>query len=106
MLMIRLQRVGKTKSAAYRFIVNEKAQDTRGTYLENLGTYNPHDKKDGLKLNVERIQYWMGKGAGVSDTVNNLLLKAGVIKGSKKRSVFISKKRVVKIEAKKASEKK
>lgn len=101
MLIIRLQRVGKTKKPFYRLIISEKARTTRGTFLENLGIYNPHDKKEGFKPNVERINYWISKGAQTSGTINNLLIKSGVIKGKVKRSVFISTTRAKKLAEKK-----
>jgi small subunit ribosomal protein S16 len=101
MLTIRLQRVGKKKLASYRLIVSEKARDTQDIYLELLGTFNPHAKENQFLPVKERIQYWLGKGAQTSDTVNNLLLKAGIIKGKVKKSVFLSKKRHAKIAEKK-----
>ena len=101
MLTIRLQRVGKAKRPVYRLIVSEKARDTKGTYAEQLGTFNPHDKVKGWAGNGERIKYWISKGASTSATVHNLLLKNGVITGDKKRSVFLSKKRVAKLAEKK-----
>lgn len=101
MLIIRLQRVGKIKKPSYRLIISEKARDTKGTYLELLGTYNPHDKVNGLLPKTERIQYWISKGAQMSDTVNNLFVKAGIVTGKKQRSVHLSKKRQVKIAEKK-----
>jgi len=97
MLTIRLQRVGKKKVAAYRLIVSEKARDTQDRYLELLGTYNPHVKENQFKPLVERIQYWISKGAQTSPTVHNLLVSAKVIKGKKEKSVFLSKKRHAKI---------
>jgi len=101
MLIIRLQRVGKTKKPVYRLIISEKARDTKGTYLELLGTYNPHDKANGLLPKTDRIKYWISKGAQMSETVNNLFVKAGLVVGKKQRSVHISKKRQVKIAEKK-----
>lgn len=93
MLAIRLQRVGKNKFATYRIIVSEKTKDTWGTYLEQVGTYNPHAKENQLLPNAERITYWIGKGAQPSPTLHNLFLKAGLVKGKTKKSVFISKRR-------------
>lgn len=101
MLAIRLQRIGKNKFATYRLIVSDKAKDTWGTYLEQVGTYNPHAKADQLVPNVERITYWIGKGAQPSPTLHNLFLKAGLVKGKTKKSVFISKKRAAKLAEKK-----
>ena len=81
--MIRLQRVGKKKLAAYRLVISEKARDTKDVYLELLGTYNPHAKENAFLPNAERIQYWISKGAQLSPTVNNLLITHNVITGVK-----------------------
>jgi len=104
MLAIRLQRVGKTKHAMYRLIVSEKARDTQGEYLENLGTYDPHNTEKGFAPKEDRIKYWMGKGAVPSTTVHNLLLKNKIITGKVMKSVFLTKKRKTKIEEKKKVE--
>jgi small subunit ribosomal protein S16 len=105
MLAIRLQRIGKTKKPVYRLIVSEKARDTHDNYLELLGSYNPHMNDAGFVPKTDRIKYWMEKGAQPSPTVHNLLVKNGVIKGDKKKSVYLTKKRATKIaEKKKAAE--
>ena len=101
MLTIRLQRVGKTKKPTYRLVISEKARDPQDRHLELLGTYNPHDKEKGVAFNVERIQYWIGKGAQTSNTVHNLLLKSGAIKGKVARSVYLSTDRKKKMDDKK-----
>ena len=101
MLIIRMQRVGKKKFATYRLIISEKARDTQGAYLEALGTYNPHAKENSFLPNIERIKYWLSKGALVSDTLNNLLVANKIIEGKKKKSVFLSKARQVKLADKK-----
>lgn len=106
MLTIRLQRVGKKNYPTYRFIISEKARDTQGTYLEQLGNYEPHNKENAIVINKERVAYWFGKGAQASNTVHNLFVKAGVISGQKKmKSVYISKTRAVKLAEKKAAAK-
>ncbi len=96
MLTIRFSRIGKKKKPFYRLIISEKTKDTWGTYLEQLGHYDPQTKIATLKS--DRIQYWIGVGAQTSNSVNNLLIKEGVIKGDKEKSVFISKNRAAKIE--------
>lgn len=101
MLAIRLQRIGKNKFATYRLIVSEKSKDTWGTYLEQVGTFNPHLKENQLLANAERIQFWLSKGAQPSPTLHNLFLKAGLVKGKTKKSVFISKARAAKLAEKK-----
>lgn len=103
MLVIRLQRMGKTKSPSYRIIVSEKKHDTQYGSLEILGIYNPVEKNKIVELKEDRIKYWISVGAQTSETVNNLLLKAGVITGKVKKAVKISKKRQAKMGTKKAA---
>ena len=92
MLTIRLSRHGRRKNAFYRLIISEKHKDTQSNYLEQLGHYNPHTKKAVFSL--ERIAYWLTKGAQMSNTVHNLFVKEGVIKADKKRkAVSISDRR-------------
>ena len=93
--------MGKKKYSTYRLIISEKARDTQGKFLENLGTYNPHDKEKGFLPNIERIKYWLEKGAGMSATINNLFLKNGIISGKKVKSVFLTEKRKNKLAEKK-----
>ncbi len=84
MLTIRLSRVGKKSYPTYRLIISEKSKDPYGRALEILGSYNPHTKD--LQAEGERIKYWISKGAGMSDTVNNLLIRKNVIEGTKTKS--------------------
>lgn len=84
MLMIRLSRVGKKGYPTYRLIISEKQRDPYGKALEILGAYNPHTKE--LKVQADRITHWISKGAQMSDTVNNLLVKKEIIKGKTTRS--------------------
>ncbi|HSR89478.1 MAG TPA: 30S ribosomal protein S16 [Candidatus Udaeobacter sp.] len=98
MLTIRLQRLGKKNAPTYRLVISEKARDTQGNNLEILGSFNPHLKEGGLVPNIERIKYWLEKGAQTSNTVHNLFLKAGIIGGEKKKkSVYISTDRAAKL---------
>jgi len=81
MLTIRLSRVGKKNMPLYRVIISEKQKDLYGSSLEILGSYNPHTKE--LKIDAEKTKYWLSKGAGMSDTVNNLLVEKKIIEGKK-----------------------
>lgn len=83
MLMIRLARKGKPKQPTYRLIVSEKTKDTHGTFLEELGNYNPRTNPKTINLKVERIQYWLAKGAQSSPTIHNLLVDQKVIDAKK-----------------------
>lgn len=105
MLAIKLQRVGKKNYPTYRLIVTEKSKAPNSSYLESVGVYNPHDKAAGLKLETERIQYWISKGAVPTNTVHNLLVNAKIASGAKKKVVYLSEKRKKKIAEKKAAAK-
>ncbi|MBI3627918.1 MAG: 30S ribosomal protein S16 [Candidatus Sungbacteria bacterium] len=77
MLVIRFQRVGRKNDPAFRLVVTEHQNAARGKYLELLGSYHPKTKQTVLKS--ERIHYWLLKGAQVSDTAHNLLIKHKII---------------------------
>lgn len=81
--MIRLSRVGKKKQPEYRLIVSEKQKDPWGDFLEQVGFFNPRTNPPIVNLQIERIQYWLSKGAQASTTVKNLLIEQKIITGSK-----------------------
>lgn len=72
MLKIRLQRVGKRGQAYFRVVVVEHTKKPKGEVLELLGSYDPHKKVFNVKK--DRVEYWMGNGAQISPTVNNLMV--------------------------------
>lgn len=73
MLAIRLMRTGAKKRPSYRIVVKEKQSKRDGAYLENLGTYNPTRQPAEINLNLERVNYWIEKGAQPTDTVSRLI---------------------------------
>lgn len=73
MLVIRLSRVGAKKRPHYRIVVIEKEHARDGTYLEILGTYSPLAKPAEIKLDRERYDHWLKKGAQPSETVKSFL---------------------------------
>lgn len=97
MLTIRLTRVGKKKQPSYRFIVSEKARDPWGKALEILGFYNPLTNPSTVKINKERIEYWISKGAQTSETVRNILIDQGILTGAKAKLAQISTRRKAKL---------
>jgi|SRR3989344_4677090 len=99
MLVIRLTRIGKKNQPAYRVILTEKTNPVNGKFIEILGSYSPRLKTKQLK--VERIKYWISKGAQSSDTVHNLLVNEKIISGPKVKAWHPKKKTV---EARKAKE--
>ncbi len=74
-LMIRLARVGARKQPHYRVVVIEKDRARNGRSIEVVGTYNPRTNPASVDLKRERIDYWTGKGAQLSETVGKLLRK-------------------------------
>ncbi len=94
MLMIRFQRIGRKNDAAFRMAVLPKASGPKaGKYVDLVGTYNPKTK--AMTVDGAKIKDWMSKGAQVSPSLHNLLVKNGVVEGTKKASV-VSKKNLEK----------
>ncbi len=75
MLMIRLSRRGARKQPHYRIVVIEKDRARDGRSVEVVGTYNPRTNPATVDLKSERIAYWTGKGARMSDRVKKLVYK-------------------------------
>ena len=75
MLMIRLSRRGARKQPYYRIVVIEKDRARDGRTVEVVGTYNPRTNPASVELKRERIDYWTGKGAQLSDRVKKLVDK-------------------------------
>jgi small subunit ribosomal protein S16 len=73
LLAISLKRTGAKKKPSYRIVVKEKRAKRDGAYLENLGTYSPTRPAGDIKLDLDRVRYWMSKGAQPTDTVNRLI---------------------------------
>jgi len=75
MLAIRLRRTGTTKRPYYRVVVTDSRAWRDGRFVEILGHYDPRKSPAVVKIDAERAQYWIGKGAQPSDTVRSLLKK-------------------------------
>ena len=78
MLAIRLTRQGAKKKPFYRVVVAEKRAKRDGRFVEILGFYNPCREPIELKLDHERISYWIKCGAQPTETVRSILMKAKV----------------------------
>jgi len=73
--MIRLKRVGARKQPQYRVVVIEKERARDGRPVEVVGTYNPRSNPASIELKRERIDYWISKGAKMSDRVSKIVSK-------------------------------
>lgn len=83
---IRLTRGGAKKRPYYRVVAADARAPRDGRFIEKLGTYNPLLAKDDpnrVKLNKERIEYWLSTGAEPSETICKFLEGAGIAKGHK-----------------------
>ncbi len=73
MLCIRLARTGAKKKPNYRVVVIEKERARDGRFVEILGHYNPTTDPIQFRIDRDRYQYWVGKGAQPSATVTRLV---------------------------------
>ncbi len=75
-LKIRLTRVGTTHQPHYRVVVAEARSRRDGDPVEVIGTYDPRTKGKQVNLKLDRVDYWLSKGALPSDTLNSMIKKA------------------------------
>lgn len=75
MLRIRLTRRGAKKEPHYRVVVADKKKPRDGRFVEIVGFYNPAWKPVRLHLELDRVDYWLDKGARPSETVKHLIKK-------------------------------
>ena len=86
-IKIRLARAGSKKRPFYRIVAADSRAPRDGRFIERLGSYNPllpKDSEERVKLNLERIQYWLGVGAQPTDRVSRFLEAAGVLEPKKR----------------------
>ena len=79
-MKIRLARGGSKKRPFYAIVAADSRMPRDGRFIEKLGTYNPmlpKDSEERVKMNVERIKYWLGEGAQPTDRVSRMLEAAG-----------------------------
>ena len=76
MLKIRLRRMGATNKAFYRLIVSDSRRATSSSALEEVGTNDPRQSPPRIQLDRARIDYWVGKGAQLSDTVRQIVARS------------------------------
>lgn len=81
MVRIRLQRFGRTNRPFYRILVMDSRSRRDGAAIEQVGWYDPlaRDAAKQIRLDPERIRYWLGVGARPSDTVRDILARHGLV---------------------------
>ena len=83
---MRLVRMGDKKSPVYRIVVVDARKAATGEYIEKIGFFDPKTEPATLTLDVEKAKDWLAKGVQPTETVKNLLVKAGALKQKKKLS--------------------
>jgi small subunit ribosomal protein S16 len=75
MVSIRLSRAGAKKRPFYHVVVTDSRNRRDGRYIERVGFFNPvgRDHEENLRIDLERVDYWIGKGAKPSERVASLL---------------------------------
>lgn len=79
MVKIRLRRMGAKKAPFYRIVVADSRYPRDGRFIEEIGTYNPVVNPAELKVDVDRAQAWIKTGAQPTETVRDLLKRAGAL---------------------------
>src|SRR5437870_6912909 len=72
---IRLRREGTKNRPYYKVVVADKRSPRDGKFIETIGTYDPKKPDHNSTLNIDRVEYWITKGAQPSDTVRSLIKK-------------------------------
>ena len=88
-LVIRLARAGTKKRPVYHIVVADSRAPRDGRFIERLGYFNPllpKEKTERLKLDLDKVQAWMKKGAQPSDRVMRFLDAAGIMKRPKRNN--------------------
>lgn len=79
---IRLARGGSKKRPFYAIVATDSRMPRDGRFLEKLGTYNPllpKDSEDRVRMNLERVKYWLSQGAQPTDRIQRFLEAAGEV---------------------------
>lgn len=78
MVTIRLARHGAKKRPFYQIVVADSRNSATGRFIEKVGFYNPtaRGQEEGLRLDLDRVDHWVGLGASVSDRVSKLVKDA------------------------------
>ena len=103
MVRIRLKRTGTRNAVCFRIVVMDQRSSRDGKAIEEVGFYNPRSKEE--KVNLERVSYWTGVGAEMSETVKDIVerAKGGIVLKDRVRPASMSKKAKAKAAAEAAA---
>ncbi|MEW6376830.1 MAG: 30S ribosomal protein S16 [Thermodesulfobacteriota bacterium] len=77
---MRLMRFGGKKSPFYRIVVSDRRSSRDGSFIEQVGTYDPKKNPTEIRFREEKAIQWLRKGAQPTPTVRQLLVRSGVSK--------------------------
>ena len=80
MVKLRLTRMGAKKQPTYRIVAADSRAPRDGRFIDIVGFYNPRSNPAEIKIDEEKVMYWLNNGAQPSDTVRSLLSKQGIMK--------------------------
>lgn len=89
-MKIRLARGGSKKRPHYAIVASDSRMPRDGRFIEKLGTYNPllaKDSEDRVKMDMERVQYWLAQGAQPTDRVARFLEAAGTVAKTERKNL-------------------
>ncbi|WP_294929656.1 30S ribosomal protein S16 [uncultured Paracoccus sp.] len=89
-MKIRLARGGSKKRPHYAIVATDSRMPRDGRFLEKLGTYNPllpKDSEERVKMNMERVQYWLSQGAQPTDRIARFLEAAGIREKAERKNL-------------------
>lgn len=89
-MKIRLARGGSKKRPHYAIVATDSRMPRDGRFLEKLGTYNPllpRDSEERVKMDIERVQYWLSKGAQPTDRIARFLEAAGIKEKAERKNM-------------------
>jgi len=103
-LKIRLKQMGRTNRLTYRLVVADSRSKRDGKYLEMVGHYDPHvEGNDDVSVVEDRIEYWLERGAELTEKSKSLLMRAapGLMKAQREKKLENKKKAPAKKKEKK-----
>src|SRR5437762_2817722 len=96
---IRLRREGALNRPYFKVVVADKRSPRDGKFIEILGTYDPKKPGNNSTLKLERVEYWISKGAQPSDTVRSLIKKNKDPEAAAKKAAAVEAKKAAKAKA-------
>lgn len=85
MVILRLARHGRKNRPSFRVVAQDKQRAPSSSVIETIGHYNPLTHPATFAVKAERVTYWLGQGAQVSNTLHNLLVEKKIMSGEKRR---------------------